>query len=165
MSHLVPCVSACTVCGVRGTSGPVLFCHVHSFPFSLCVRCLTFVFCCDVVELGTYGKLKYYHSMTEEGKPESFHYYLILWVDFFHPSWFSSILIMKRHPSLFLSFACDTRFAQSCFSVQKTSLRFHISANHGNHAVFSFFPFLFFSFFLVFWLIVSLFLCGKRAHT
>lgn len=28
------------------------------------------VFCCDVVELGTYGKLKYYHSMTEEGKDD-----------------------------------------------------------------------------------------------
>lgn len=54
------------------TSEPVLFRHVHSF-LSLCVRCLTLVFCCDVVELGTYGKLKYYHSMTEEGKPESFH--------------------------------------------------------------------------------------------
>ncbi len=29
---------------------------------------LTFVSVCDIVELGTYGKLKYYHSMTEEGK-------------------------------------------------------------------------------------------------
>ncbi|MEQ2220772.1 hypothetical protein ILYODFUR_008920 [Ilyodon furcidens] len=49
-------------------SGPVLFCHVHYFPF-LCVSvALPCVFCCDVVELGTYGKLKYYHSMTEEGK-------------------------------------------------------------------------------------------------
>lgn len=34
---------------------------------------LTLVFCCDVVELGTYGKLKYYHSMTEEGKDERLH--------------------------------------------------------------------------------------------
>lgn len=69
----IACMSVCAVCDVRTTSGPVLFCHVHSFSCVSC--CLTLVFCCDVVELGTYGKLKYYHSMTEEGKPETFHYF------------------------------------------------------------------------------------------
>lgn len=64
------CDSVCAVCDVRTTS-LVLSCSL----FFLCVRCLTPVFCCDVVELGTYGKLKYYHSMTEEGKPETFHYF------------------------------------------------------------------------------------------
>lgn len=52
----------------------------------VCARAcrLTLVSVCDVVELGTYGKLKYYHSMTEEGK------ILSLWI--LH-SWSSSPLL------------------------------------------------------------------------
>ncbi len=34
--------------------------------FPYCIFLIVSV--CDIVELGTYGKLKYYHSMTEEGK-------------------------------------------------------------------------------------------------
>lgn len=106
---LVPCVSVCSVCCT--TSGPVLFCHVHSFLLSV-FRCLTLVFCCDVVELGTYGKLKYYHSMTEEGKLESFH--LILCVRVCHPLFgflFHHRTNVASPPAaLLFYFACDIQF-------------------------------------------------------
>jgi hypothetical protein len=41
--------------------------------------------CCDVVELGSYGKLKYYDTMTEEGKNDfrivciGFFFFFNLW--------------------------------------------------------------------------------------
>lgn len=53
--YILACVCVCV--------GVVL----HVFLFFVCMYWLTLVSVCDV-ELGTYGKLKYYHSMTEEGK-------------------------------------------------------------------------------------------------
>lgn len=61
---------------------------------------LTLVFCCDVVELGTYGKLKYYHSMTEEGKDERLHWLLS---------------DRRRRHSSFSSFSLAFQFACLCF--------------------------------------------------
>lgn len=55
------------------------------------------VFYCDVVELGSYGKLKYYDTMTEEGK----NYFRIVCIGFF------SFMVSVARPflSLFFLFA------------------------------------------------------------
>lgn len=107
-------LSACHP-GVSVCDAEVLSCSL--FPFSLCVRCLTPVFCCDVVELGTYGKLKYYHSMTEEGKPLRFHY-LIICVSLRHPSCVS-------HPSHESDVCFGLLVTFSLHTFDLTSLRFH----------------------------------------
>lgn len=58
-------------------------------------------FCCDIVELGTYGKLKYYHSMTEEGKPRKFS--LLNYLSQLRPFDFPPLLaIIKQHLHAFL---------------------------------------------------------------
>lgn len=41
------------------------------------------VFYCDVIELGSYGNLKYYDTMTEEGKK----YFRIVYMSFFEALW------------------------------------------------------------------------------
>lgn len=55
------------------------------------------VFYCDVVELGSYGKLKYYDTMTEEGKNVlelyalAFFHLWCLWLAHFFNLFFSSL--------------------------------------------------------------------------
>ena len=95
----------------------VVFLHVCSCP-CLCARRLTLVFCCDVVELGTYGKLKYYHTMTEEGKSALS---ITLVIFFFPCSVFSSFRSLDLAPHCFVLVRYDSVLTFSLMS----SPRFH----------------------------------------
>lgn len=55
------------------------------------------VFYCDVVELGSYGKLKYYDTMTEEGKND----FRIVCIGFF---FFFSFMVSGACPFCFFIF-------------------------------------------------------------
>lgn len=59
------------------------------------------VFYCDVVELGSYGKLKYYDTMTEEGKND-FRIVCIGFFFFFSHLW---CLVLAHFFFFFISFS------------------------------------------------------------